>query len=264
MLSMEIEDFVSEAARTLASYAIEAGEHLMITGPRGSGKTELVAWAARKHGRPFQVCHLGASTDIEATLQGTLRLKNAETCFHRASFVGAVTTPYCVICLDEMNRSGDPKAQGMFLPCMDGQKRIFLDQEDDPARRVVEIAEGVIFVGTCNVGSAYHGTDPIDAALRDRMLKMRLPYSSKELEVLKGHGLGDRQAREVMSIAKAVRSAHEEGILSDSISTRGLEKVAKMLCAGFDLFTAVEAVVGPEDDEAAIALHALVQVQVRR
>jgi MoxR-like ATPase len=259
MLPIQIDDFVSDSARRLTLWAIENGEHLLITGPRGSGKTELVQWAARQTGRSCEVCHLGSATDVEAALQGTTRLKNSETFFTPARFVEAASQPNTVVVVEEANRAPGGPTQGILLPALDGQRRIFIDQAE-PEQRVVEVASGVVFVATANVGAAYTGTEPLDAALLDRFLKMRLDYSPKELEVLRAHGLSDREARRVLKIAKEIRRQSANGVLTDSISTRGLVRVAKMLRHGFEIYEAFEAVVGIWDDESAVALRTILKL----
>jgi MoxR-like ATPase len=261
-MSVVIEDFVSERARRLTRYAIDQCQHMLVTGPRGSGKTELILHEARRAGRPFEVCHLGATTDVEAALQGTTRLKNAETSFSRARFVDAVVHPFTVVVLEELNRSLDGKTQGILLPALDGQRRLFIDQEE-PGRRVVDVAEGVVFIATSNVGAAYTGTEPLDAALLDRMLKMRLDYSPRELELLETHGLSRPDARLVLKIAKEIRRQAAGGVLTDSISTRGLVSVARMMQHGFELGEAFEAVVAVWDEESAIALRTILKMGVK-
>lgn len=257
-MHVEVNGFVSDSARKLVLFAIQHGMHLLITGPRGSGKTELVQWAARHLDRPSMICHLGGSADVEATLQGTTQLRNGETRFNRARFADGITVPMMVAILEEMNRSGDTKTQGMLLSLMDGQRKLYLDQED-PDSRTVDVADGVVFVGTANVGADYHGTEPLDAALLDRMLKLELDYSPKEYELLVAHGLSEPDAKRVMKIAKNIRKQHAGGALAGSISTRGLVQVAMLLTHDFPMQTAFEAVVGLWEPESRAALRTILK-----
>ena len=257
-MHVEVNGFVSDHARKLVLFAIQHGMHLLITGPRGSGKTELVLWAARHLGRPSMVCHLGSSADVEATLQGTVQLRNGETHFNRARFADGVTVPLTVMVLEEMNRSGDVKTQGMLLSLMDGQRTLYLDQED-PEKRTVEVADGVVFIGTANVGVDYHGTEPLDAALLDRMLKLELDYSPKEYELLLAHDLCEAEAKRVMKIAKNIRKRHAGGALAGSISTRGLVQVATMLTHDFSIETTFETVMGMWEPESRAALRTILK-----
>jgi MoxR-like ATPase len=258
-MNVEVKDFASDHARKLTLAAIRRGMHLLITGPRGSGKTELVLWAARRLNRPSLVCHLGSSADVEATLQGTTQLRNGETRFNRARVVEGASKPGTVVVLDELNRSGDSKAQGMLLSWMDEQRQLYLDQED-PDRRVVEVADGVVFVATANVGAGYHGTEPLDTALLDRMVKLELDYSPKELELLLAHGLGEADAKRVIKIAKSIRKQHMGGALTGSISTRGLVQVAALMDEGFAMSESFEAVIGLWDPDSRVALRTILKV----
>jgi nitric oxide reductase NorQ protein len=255
-----IKDFAPEFARRLISYAIDGGHHLLISGPRGSGKTRLAADAAAEHGRPLEVFHLAGATDIEATLLGTASLKNAETHFSRARFVHAITKPFTVVVLDEANRALGGTGQGLMLSCMDDSRRLMIDQEGDPEQRVVDIAQGVVFIATANVGAEYHGTQPFDAALLDRMLNLELGYSDCEMDLLRAHGLSKPNARRVMNLASSIRGQCQTGALTESISTRGLVSVAKMMNADFTVQEAFEAVVGVWDDESRAALRATLTV----
>jgi MoxR-like ATPase len=259
MTTLEIDDFIEQGQQDLLLWAIEACEHVLITGPRGSGKTRLAGWAARKTNRPFEICHLGSAVDPESVLQGSTRLENRETVFKRARFVEAVTVPNTVIALDEINRAGDPKTQGMLMSALDGQRRLYIEQEQ-PGLQVVEMAAGVVIVATANIGPAYCGTETLDPALLDRMLKIRINFSSREPEVLRSCGLGDRETRRVMKIASEIRKQHESAALPDTISTRGLERVARMLTSGIGIHCAFAATLSFWDPESAATVRTLCEV----
>jgi MoxR-like ATPase len=258
-MKIEIDDFIEQNQQELLLWAIENGEHVLITGPRGAGKTHLAAWAARKLKRPFEVCHLGSTVDPETVLQGSTRLENGKTFFTRARFVEAATVPNAVIALDEINRAGDAKSQGMLMSATDDQRRLYLEQEA-PGRQVVDLAAGVVIIATANIGPAYCGTEALDPALLDRMIKIRIEYSDREPEVLSSCGLGDRETRRVMKIAVEIRKQHECGAFPDTISTRGLVRVARMLASGIETYDAFASTLGFWDPESDATVRTLCEL----
>jgi MoxR-like ATPase len=258
-MQIEIDDFVEKSQQELLLWAIEAGEHVLITGPRGTGKTRLAGWAARRLNRHFEICHLGSAVDPESVLQGSTRLEDRRTVFTRSRFVEAAIVPNAVIALDEINRAGDPKSQGMLMSAMDEQRRLYLEQEA-PGRQVVDLAPGVVIVATANIGPGYCGTEALDPALLDRMVKIRLEYSKREPEALRNWGLGDRETRRVMKIAGEVRKQHECGEMPDSISTRGLVRIARMLTGGIGFYEAFAATIGFWDSESAATMRTLCEM----
>jgi MoxR-like ATPase len=258
-MHIEIDDFIEKSQHELLLWSIEAGEHVLVTGPRGAGKTRLAEWAARKLKRPFEICHLGSAVDPESVLQGTTRLENRQTVFTRARFVEAVTVPGAIVLLDEINRAGDAKSQGMLMSAMDDQRRLYLEQEA-PGRQVVDLAAGVVIIATANIGPAYCGTEALDPALLDRMVKIRIEYSDREPEVLRSCGLGDRKTLRVMKIAVEIRNQHECGAFPDTISTRGLVRVARMLTGGIGTYNAFASTLGFWDPESAATVRTLCEV----
>jgi MoxR-like ATPase len=258
-IEIEIDDFIEKSQQELLLWAIEAGEHVLVTGPRGAGKTRLAGWGARRLNRPFEICHMGSAVDPESVLQGSTRLENRQTIFTRARFVEAATVPNSIIAVDEINRAGDPKSQGMLMSATDYQRRLYLEQEV-PGRQIVDMAPGVVIVATANIGPAYCGTEALDPALLDRMVKIRIDFSAREPEVLRSWGLGARETRRVMKIAAEIRKQHECGALPDTISTRGLVRVARMLTGGIGTYDAIASTVGFWDPESAAVVRTLCEM----
>jgi len=258
-MHIEIDDFIEKQQQELLLWAIEAEEHVLITGPRGAGKTRLAEWAARRLNRPFEICHFGSAVDPESVLQGSTRLKNRQTVFTRARFVEAAIVPNTIIALDEINRSGDPKAQGMLMSATDDQRRLYIEQEE-PGRQVVDLAAGVVIISTANIGPSYCGTEALDPALLDRMVKIRLEFSAREQELLRSWGLAARDAQRVMTIAGEIRKQYESGALPDTISTRGLVRVARMLADGIGTYEAFASTLSFWDPESAACVRTLCEV----
>ena len=232
---------------------------VMILGPRGCGKTLLAIRTAQDFGYPISVFHFGAIQDVELALFGGMRLQNGETVFVRGRFLDAICTPNCVIILDELNRA-PISVQSCLLSLMDFQRRIVVDQEA-PDRRIVERALGVVFISTINRGAEYVGTELLDAALLDRMLFIRLDYPKEEELLLRSRGLSARDARRIVRAGRAIRDAYASGSIPETISTRGLVKVADLVADGFSLRRAFEAVMAIFDPDGLAAMVAVLQAK---
>ncbi len=253
-LQLVLEDDVRLLKRCL-----ERKDDLLIVGPRGCGKTTLASETTREFGYPTVVFHFGAILDVELALFGGMALRNGETVFIRGRFLDAICTPNCVIILDELNRA--PTAvQSCMLSLMDFQHRMVVDQEA-PERRVVERAPGVVFIATINLGAEYVGTEPLDAALLDRMQFIRLDYSKQEEQLLRSRGLRSRDARKIVHMGHAIRMAHADGAITETISTRGLVMVGDLIADGFCLKEAFEAVVAIFDPDGLAALSVVLRAK---
>ncbi len=244
---------VPDLAWKLIRRNIERAKHTLIVGPRGCGKTSLAMEVAALLKRPLEVFHFGGIFDAEAAVMGSMALRNGETRFVRSRFIEAVMTPSCVVILDELNRA-PVRVHTALLSLMDFQCRLVLDLEE-PERRIIERASGVVFIATANQGAEYVGTEPLDAALLDRLQFLRLYYSPEEEVLLRSHGVKAREARELVRLARAIREQHARGALPATISTRGLLAVADLLADGFGSDDAFEAVVGVFDDPALSSLR---------
>jgi nitric oxide reductase NorQ protein len=248
---------VSEAAVRLLLWGIEHEKHTLIVGPRGCGKTTFARWAGERLGRRVEVFHFGGVFDAEATVTGFMALRNGETTFLRSRFIEAVRIPDSVLILDELNRA-PANVHNALLSLMDFQSRIVLDLESSE-ERVVTRAPGVVFVSTANQGSDYVGTEPLDAALLDRMQFIYLDYPSQEEELVARCGLPTEQAKRLVAIARSLRRLHASGRVPATISTRGVIEMAERVAAGFGVEDAFEAVVPVFDEAGRAALRTTIR-----
>jgi nitric oxide reductase NorQ protein len=246
---------VPDVKYRLLTWSIENGQHVLIVGPRGCGKTTCACGSARVLGRPCEIFHIGGFFDAEASVTGSLTFRDGETSFVRSRLIDALTTPNCVIIFDEFNRVG-PKVHAPLLSATDHQRRIVLDLES-PERRIVDLAPGVVFVATANMGAEYTGTEVLDAALLDRFSYIRLDYPDGEEQLLRDRGAKARYAKRIVKVAREIRTQYGLGAFPASISTRGVEKVADIVQGGFTVEEAFEAAVAVFDDEGLAALRTI-------
>lgn len=238
---------------------VKEGAHTLITGPSGSGKTQLAIEVAKALGRLFEVFYFCGVFDPEATIAGTTQLRAGETRYVRSRFVEAVTRRGCVIILDEINRAAGMVVNAV-LSLLDWQGRFAVDLADG-TQRLVELAPGVVILATANIGPEYVQTEPLDRALLDRLLTVRLefPDEEEERELVEARGVRPPASGLLVRIAREVRKAHARGNLPVTISTRSLLEAAKLVSEGFSVERAFVAVVPTHDATGLAALRTIVR-----
>ena len=145
------------------------GKNIMMTGPAGCGKTLAAKSLVNALDRPNFYFNLGATQDPRATLIGNVHFEKSKgTYFSESLFVKAIQTPNAVILLDELTRA-HPDAWNILMTVLDqGQRYLRLDEQDGQA--TINVAEGVCFVATANIGNEYTATRQLDKALMDRFV----------------------------------------------------------------------------------------------
>jgi nitric oxide reductase NorQ protein len=227
------------------------GKNILMTGPAGCGKTMASKSLVNSLDRPDFYFNLGATQDPRATLIGNVHFdKKKGTFFSESLFVKAIQTPNAVILLDELSRA-HPDAWNILMTVLDeGQRYLRLDESD--GQQTINVAEGVTFVATANIGNEYTSTRVMDKALMDRFIIVEMDVLNSEEE----HGLlqymfphvESELLKSVAEIATQTRgeSKSEAGRLSTGISTRTSVEIAGLLYDGFGLDEAAEVTVYPQ------------------
>jgi len=225
-------------------------KNIMMTGHAGSGKTMAAKALVRALDRPDFYFNLGATQDPRATLIGNTQFsKENGTYFSESSFVKAIKTPNAVILLDELSRA-HPDAWNILMTVLDqGQRYLRLDEAEGSP--IVNVAEGVTFIATANIGNEYTSTRVIDRAILDRftVIEMDLLNEQQETDLLvyMFPEVDDYSLRAIAEIASHTRSEvnSDNSVLSTIISTRASVEMASLIYDGFELFEAAEISIFP-------------------
>lgn len=229
-------------------------KNIMMTGDAGCGKTMAAKMLVKALDRPHFYFNLGATQDPRGTLIGNTHFeKETGTTFQESVFVKAIQTKDSVILLDEISRA-HPEAWNILMTVLDqGQRYLRLDEH--PNAPTVEVAEGVTFVATANIGNEYTATRAMDRALVDRftIIEMETLNKDQESKLLKNlhPNLAIESCEQIAEIAEMTRKDRksEDPKLSTSISTRLCVELAGLMEDGFSLEEGAEVAIYPFFDE---------------
>jgi MoxR-like ATPase len=245
--------FISDLKWKYLVRTAKRGKNLMLTGPAGCGKTLAAKSLAAALELPFFNFNLGATQDPRSALIGNVHYKQDQgTYFADSEFIRAIQTKDAIILLDELSRA-NPEAWNILMTPLDMEQRyIRLDERDDQA--VINVAEGVTFVATANIGNEYTSTRTMDWALMDRftVIEMDLLDKNQEFDLL--HLLFDEVDTDTLkNVAEVVHQTRNEvfsdsGKLTSFISTRTSVELASLLYDGFTFEEAFEASVYAQYD----------------
>jgi MoxR-like ATPase len=230
--------------------SILRGKNIMMTGDSGCGKTFAAKEAANALGRELFSFNLGATQDPRSSLIGNTQFKEGEgTYFGESLFVKAIKTPNAVILLDELSRA-HPEAWNILMTVLDeGQRYLRIDEDTDTP--TIEVAEGVSFIATANIGSEYTSARVMDRATMDRftIIEMDTLTQAQEEDLLKifHPELEDNLAKAISDISSSTRAnvKSNDPRITTSISTRVAIETAGLLVDGFTLKEAAEVTIYP-------------------
>src|SRR6056300_188705 len=226
------------------------GKNILMTGPAGCGKTMASKSLVNSLDRPDFYFNMGSTQDPRATLIGNVHFEKSKgTYFSESLFVKAIQTPNAVILLDELSRA-HPDAWNILMTVLDqGQRYLRLDEQDGQA--TINVAEGVTFVATANIGNEYTSTRVMDKALMDRftIVEMDVLTDEEEFGLLKFMfpEVNEEDLKAVAEIAHHTRtqSMSDSGKVTAMVSTRASVEMAGLLYDGFDLFESAEISIFP-------------------
>jgi len=225
-------------------------KNIMMTGPAGCGKTMAAKASVKSLDRPDFYFNLGATQDPRATLIGNTQFsKDKGTFFSESAFISAIKTPNAVILLDELSRA-HPDAWNILMTVLDqGQRYLRLDEAEGSP--IVNVAEGVTFIATANIGNEYTSTRVMDRAILDRFVTIEMDVLNDEQELgLLSYMYPEVSHDDLRAIAEIAhhtrtQSMSDSGKVTSMVSTRASVEMAGLVYDGFDLFESAEISIFP-------------------
>jgi cobaltochelatase CobS len=234
-------DFIEdEKAAWLVDFAITTGNHAMLVGPTGSGKSSLVNNVCARRARPYELVNCFGESSREDII-GKLMLDAAgKLVFVKGPAVRAYEEGKCLL-LEEWDR-----AQADALVCLNRMLEVQSDfcSLDIGEHVVIKKHRDFCTVATSNTigwgeGTIdYQGAKPQDQAFINRFGMAKVDYldAKSETKVVQAKTGVDRNlAVTMVACATEIRKAKKTGVpapINASVSTRDLLAWGRMMRAG--------------------------------
>ena len=214
-----------------AAAALLCGEHLLLAGPKATGKNVLAENLAAVFGRPVWDVSMYVNVDA-AALIGADTLRGGQVVFREGPVCACARLGGFGV-LDEVNMAKN-EALAVLHATLDFRRTI-----DVPGYDRVEVDPAARFIGTMNYG--YAGTRELNEALVSRFVVLDMPVISDEnLKKLLRRSfptLKDQWAEQFTALFRDLRQKCDSGEISTkALDLRGLlsalHLMEKGICAG--------------------------------
>ena len=217
------------------------GVNTVLTGPAGTGKTEILLMLCQMFGFPCHVYHMGAMQDPVAQLLGSHRIgQDGKSVFEYARFVDEIQQPGFIL-FDELSRAPSV-AHNILYPVLDNQRMLTVDGAGTNEKRVFKVHPDCHFLATANVGEEYTGTFELDKAIKERFMFVEMGFIPHEEEVkllMNRTNIKRTDADNIVNTATTIRSAYFKDDLKTAVSTRETLRAAAMVADGFTTLMAM-------------------------
>ncbi len=225
-------------------WCFATGNNVLLTGPAGCGKSEIVQLAAQAAAFKYEPFNMGAMSEPRLSLIGATHFdKGKGTWFSESRFVRTIKDEKnegAVVLMDELTRA-DRGAFNILLPLLDRQRYLALDEAEDAA--IIRRGKKVAIAATANIGMEYTGTDVMDKALKERFkatIDLGWPPASVEHGLLVNrHGIDSATAKRLVAVAQKQRELQQNDEFTEGISIRMLLAAAEMIGDGHEYETAM-------------------------
>jgi len=221
-----VQEETSDILKSLEKLSNTHPVNVLMTGRQGCGKSSLIRQFAAYFKRPLAVFQIGQLSE-PGQLFGEHGLKCGETFYQEFLFPKAISTPGCVIHLEEINRPEHPKALNELFSVLSEDRSIWVDQLGQ-----VKVAENVVFFASMNEGEEFTGTDALDVALRDRFYIIPVDYLPYEIEkqvLINKTNINEKDCELVLKVLGHLRSDPQ---IDSTISVRHSLMISELMGAG--------------------------------
>jgi len=222
-------------------YLMRNGEHPLVHGDQGSGKTTIISWLADAFGYNLTKVDMGSTVDPVAVLLGQPVLREGSSKFVLSRLAQAIkeskNTPTAIL-FDEIARAS-PMANNMILSLTDERRELYIDMAEQEEDRILKLSKDALIFSSANIGYKFVGTNTLDPAIEDRFTLVHLDYppAKAEMDLLKARckGIDEKDADKIITIANISREAVKSDQIKSAISVRGTIKMGQRVAFGYSL-----------------------------